>query len=204
MNHIHYVNVAIFTTHSSTHFCILRCLHIVKNQNRHLNATCNTHYTLYPCIVSNCAMKRNILTARSRIVLVKPVIAYRVLKFSAFYGNRRCTRAHNRPLFLTRRSQSVPSLPVSVSHISQTTIDDYVFKIFLLRRFLWKIFCKHILVLLCVSNASLTVLSGTWTPQYLTKGTLHNYWYNLSSATCYSLPLGPHGDPVSQVHKRTD
>jgi len=96
MNHIHYINDVIFTTHSNIYFCILRCLHIVKNQNRQLNATCNTHYTLYPCIQCQtcCAMKLNILTARSRIVLGKPVIAYRVLKFSAFYGNRRCTRAH--------------------------------------------------------------------------------------------------------------
>jgi hypothetical protein len=95
----------------NTHFCTLNCLHLVENQNRQLNATCNTHYTLYPCIQCQtyCAMKLNILTARSTIVSEKPVIAYRVLKFSAFYGNRRCTRAHNRSSFLTRRSQSVPS-----------------------------------------------------------------------------------------------
>lgn len=138
MSHIHYINDAIFTTHSSTYFCITRCLHIVKNQNRQSNATCNTHYTLYPCTQcqSYCAMKLNIQTARSRIVMGKPVIAYHVLKCSAFYGNRRCTRAHNRSLFLTRRSQSVPSHPVSVPHISLPPIDDYVFKIFLLRRIL--------------------------------------------------------------------
>jgi hypothetical protein len=147
MNHIHHINDAIFTTHSNTHFCILRYLHIVKNQNRQLNATCNTHCTLYPCIQCQtyCAMKLNILTARSRIVPGKPVIAYRVLKFSAFYGNWRCTRAHNRSSFLTRQSQSVPSPPVSVSHINQLPIDDCVIKIFLLSRLLWKIFCKHVL-----------------------------------------------------------
>jgi hypothetical protein len=105
-------------------------------------------------------MKLNILTERSWIFLGKPVIAYRVLKFSALYGNRRCTRAHDRTLFLTRRSQSVPSHSVSVSHISQPPIDDYVIKFFFLRRLLWKIFCKHVLVLLCVPNAPLTLLSG--------------------------------------------
>jgi hypothetical protein len=136
MNHIHYINDVIFTTHSNIHFSILRCLHIVKNQNRQLNATCNTHYTLYPCIrcQTYCAMKINILNSRSRIVLGKLVIAYRVLKFSAFYGNRRCTRAH----IDLHSSPGNPSPyrhpPVSVPHINQPPIDDCVFKIFLHRR----------------------------------------------------------------------